>query len=227
MEEWINNPWTIAAVTVVVTLVASPALAGIARYVRSMRGAFTGSYVSITTRRYSDAVVIETVRCRHFGQQIRGRIRGVLFASRKEGELTSIAENRGIYRFSGRVDERLLVMSYYALVKGVKGSGTLTLQVNDTGDVFIGEQSEYQSSRYNGLRDQVSSSPCIWVKVDRRLQKPRYEDELVGVAKRVLRSWPSNSVEPHAMLIHGHFGSGKSAMAHAIIKSMLSEKEAE
>jgi hypothetical protein len=218
------DPWFISLATLALTLMVSLLVARVGNRIRSLWGNFSGTYLAITGPHFSPMLVLELVKCFHIGNRIKRKILGVCFAQLDDDKLSYIADNEGVYRFEGSVDERLFVLSYFTVVRGAKGTGTLTLQADGSGRVFSGGWSGFDEGQV------VTSSPCMWIKVNKELYSRRNRQLILREAERVL----SEEQNPWTMNYFSYFpmkgGTGKSrflAEYYPKAKSRESKQEKE
>jgi len=149
--------------------------------IRPLFGVFTGTYLAITVHP-DQPILIEIVECKHTGKKLNGKIHGVSFVDYEGSKLVELQPNTGQYKFTGTVAERLFVLSYYTTTPGLKNSGTLTLQGDSAGRRFIGIWAGYTI-------DSVSSSPCIWVRINDDSTSPVTNETLLKTTEWILAGY--------------------------------------
>lgn len=142
-------------------------------------GDFSGIYLAITRQLLPDEFLIEIVQCQQVGSQLEGKISRTSFVQLNNDELVEISRLRGSYSFSGTVNERLFVLSYYTNVRGAKAAGSLTLQGDYSGKVFEGIWAGFEQGYIIGTR-------CMWIRVNKKLASPVNREALLKEAKKFL-----------------------------------------
>ena len=108
----IYDPWFIALCTIVIILIIQPALALAVKRIRSLSGAFSGTYLSITQYKESNRILIEAISILHIGGSVSDSIRSIGVAEINDGLATNLEETIGKYSLDGFVDERVIAISY-------------------------------------------------------------------------------------------------------------------
>jgi len=123
-------------------------------------GAFSGQYIAFTWGQNGDTVLVEEVRCRQVSNRLEGTIHGVAFLmyDRDKRRFAVLAENKGVYRFTGFVDQRLFVVSYQTLIPAQHSAGVIAIKADSSGLFCDGS--------WAGLvGDTVQTSSCQWTKL--------------------------------------------------------------
>jgi hypothetical protein len=158
-SNWLYNDWFIAIFSIVLGVILQPALQKFLDLIRSLFGEYSGVYIAITGDLSSNNYIIELIRCFHIGEKIFGNIYGISFIEFSNNELIEKKINKGIYSFSGKIDNRLFLISYQTLNKNTHGSGALTLLGENSGRVFNGIWTGHEKNK-------LVSLPCVWIRVN-------------------------------------------------------------
>lgn len=233
-QSLIENTWFIAFTSSVITaLVILPGLRGIWKRLRSLFGIFSGQYIAFTWAWPEQKILLEEVSCRHIGDTLIGRIRGVAILKKepKSKEVQEVATNKGVYKFIGSVNERLFVISYKTTIPALRSSGAIALQGDSKGKVFSGG--------WVGLvEERVEHAQCTWLMIDKKISWKRNREQLIEYAKDIISSMETSydsskiikilsmigDIGKGRIRIHGESGTGKSIVAHSIHK-LLDKRE--
>ncbi len=218
----VYDAWFISIASIILAVVLEPLFKKAIGNIRALYGSFSGTYIALSGEPGKGSVVVEIVKCKHIGQKILGKIDGVTFARvEQNGELVEVSGNDGQYKFNGIVDERTLVLSFHSTLRGVKGSGTLTLQGDSSGKVFTGVWSGFDVKN-------IASSPCIWIKADKNLDVKKGKEAILKEAQRflTLEKSPWNTGRASVFYLQGVGGLGKTALLSELLE-YVPEQESE
>ena len=170
----LSNSWFVSIASSLLTLGVVPAIAFVSNRIRVRYGAFSGTYIAITTIR--NGRIIELAHCKHIKNKVKGKIYGVAIIA-IEGKERIAEPNASKYHFMGNVVERLLMMSYSPIGKGDLSAGSLTLYGDTYGTTFAGT--------WGGLEGgKVISSNCVWVRTDKKLHFKKDYDHILHLAQQ-------------------------------------------
>jgi hypothetical protein len=188
IENLLQNPWVISILSAILTAIIIPISIYIIKYIRSLFGVFSGQYLAITGNIFDGPILIEDVVCHHINNRLRGTIRGVAIIEykAKNQSLSIISESHTSYKFTGYIDERLLVISYFSKLKGVQSTGTISLKCDSSGRIFSGVWSGI-------VTEFIESSHCIWIRMIPKISSTRKKDEFLSNAKTFLTHLNNNS----------------------------------
>ena len=188
-----TDPWIIALASFIATVFITPLFLILLRILKSAFGVFSGQYLALTGDFRNGPILLEDVKCRHVDGQVAGKIRGVatLEIDRSEGPIKESQCNRGNYRFSGFVDQRLLLVSYRSAIRGAHSSGSLALKADSSGNIFSGTWA-------GQVEENIETAPCLWIKVIPSVSLKRYRQAFIQQAIKHLQSpkdLPGSSVK--------------------------------
>lgn len=131
------------------------------RWMRSMRGAFSGHYLALTGNLNGGLILVESAKCRHVGDNLYGMINGIsnIEFDPITGNVSQYADNKGSYKFDGFADGRVVVISYRSIIQRVQSSGSIALKGDDSGEVFSGAWAGLD----NGI---IVNTPCVWIRLN-------------------------------------------------------------
>jgi hypothetical protein len=157
---WFESPWTIAAVTIVLTYLAAPLFDWGISWLRSRWGPLTGAYLAITNQ--DGALVVERATCWQVGNSLRGRIDAVLTAQPVSGQVHDHHRIAGArYSLEGRRISDVLVLTYWDSSQS-RAAGTLSLRALPSREqILLGGWA-------GAVGFDVARARCIWIRVKRR-----------------------------------------------------------
>ncbi len=153
----LSNQWTVAMVATLGGIVLVPLLRLALDFLRARIGHFSGRYLSLSWNPDRTFVHVEEVLCAHRGNRMAGTIRGVATLKKDPNTNQYVRSEANLrkYKFSGNVEDRLLVLSYRSSLKAVRSAGCISIEPENTGLLFFGE--------WVGLVDKaVLSGECLW-----------------------------------------------------------------
>jgi hypothetical protein len=174
----LTDPWVIGIGSALLGAMVTAVGRAIFRWFQAARGPFSGWYVALYFEEQGP-VLVEVVKCRHSGRNLRGTIRSIATF-----DLGDLDEAKTSYRwrseFSGFVEERVLVLSYKSRERGTHSVGAMAMKGDDVGKIFRGT--------WAGIaHGSVVSAKCHWV----RVSPPRFDqpiaDVMISHAKGYLR----------------------------------------
>jgi hypothetical protein len=154
----INNGWLVSLASIVITVAVTPTLQRASDWVRSRRGALTGTYLALSQVGSPESLIAEIIRCRHVGDRLKGTIQARAEYEISRAEIVSLAEVKGTYRFTGRVRSRQVLLNYWSPDRASQNGGTMTMAIEADGLTFLGI---WCGTATTG---QVTSGQCTWIK---------------------------------------------------------------
>lgn len=156
---WYENPWLIACASIILTYLATPLLDGIFGWLRSRKGALTGTYLALTNQR--GTLVVELARCWQVGSNVRGRIDGVLAARPTDGRINDYERTtKARYKFSGKRIGDVVALSYWDSSRS-RSVGTISLRALPPDDQIL------MGGWVGAVGVSMSRAKCTWIRVDR------------------------------------------------------------
>lgn len=156
---WYESPWTIAAVTIVLTYLATPLLDWGVSWLRSRRGPLTGTYLALTNQ--DGALVVERATCWQVGNSLRGRIDAVLTAQPVNGQVHDHHRIQGAhYRFEGKRISDVVVVTYWDSSQS-RAAGTISLRALPSRDQIL------LGGWVGAVGFDVVRARCMWIRVKR------------------------------------------------------------
>lgn len=154
---WYESAWTIATITIVLTYLATPLLDGAVGWLRSRRGALTGTYLALTNQ--NGVLVVERATCWQVGNGLRGHIDGVLTAQPLEGQVYSYSRiTSAQYKFAGKRIADVVAVTYWDRSRS-RAAGSVTLHARSSHDqILLGGWAGV-------VRFDVARAPCMWIRV--------------------------------------------------------------
>ena len=150
--------------------------------IRSLRGAFTGNYISLIQFDDSNKLLIEFIECRHVGNRVTGIIYSIGSCDLIGAELKNYNKTIGIYKFNGFFDERIIAVSYKTKSKREKSVGNITMRADPSGHVFIGMWSGFEEQ-------EVLSGNCHWFTTGKNYNKCNFtSNEIIKDVKNLVPS---------------------------------------
>ena len=221
----LSSPWFVAIASSLVTAIVIVTVKFLSTWLKSRFGMFSGQYMALTWTRDDSEVLLEDVSCRHVGNTLTGRIRGVAVLRRKpeSHEVEEVAPNGGLYRFSGSVQERVFVVSYRTCIRALNSAGAIALLGDHSGTIFLGS--------WAGLdQGKVQHARCVWFVLHPRISSRRQREAFLDMARNYVAFGATGSDPnqlPSKLLCmaqrYGKPGMGKSA----VLASMLGKASLE
>jgi len=109
------------------------------KWVRERVGPLSGSYLSLTQMDQEPRLLVEIIRLRHAGDELKGLIRAKAYLLLGEGGKVVDAEVAdGLFRFVGRLHDRQMVLSYWSTRGASQNSGSMTMLLSPDGETLSG-----------------------------------------------------------------------------------------
>jgi hypothetical protein len=160
MNDFLNNAWFISLTSILITFIATPWLYQASDWIRSRRGALTGTYLALSDNGDPSSLNAELIHCRHIGQKLKGSISGrALIRLDTDGGIISIRPIESTWEFVGRMPARQALINYWSEERTAQNGGTITMGLDANGRIFRGIWCG------TATNEQVISGQCMWIRI--------------------------------------------------------------
>ena len=183
MNGLLENTWVVSLASIIITFAVTPVLQRSSEWVRSRRGALTGTYLALSESGNPASLRAEIIKCRNIGEHLAGTITARAdFTLSRKGDIEAVVSASGRYSFTGRMLARQILLNYWSPAKASQNGGTMTMTLDANATAFRGI---WCGTATNGG---VTSGRCMWIKNSDMATPVMGIEQLTEMTNSVLRS---------------------------------------